>query len=139
MCQAVPTPADRRFRRQCQIGTSVSLLLFVSCSQASLRLHNASISLVLSGIAGAALFAELVSVGMLTLRLRDEFQRILLTRSFIWATLITMALTTIWGFLELHGNGAIPHLDIIWIPCILVSVTAAAKLLIFRQHKVEGE
>lgn len=102
-------------------------------------MHGNLIGLVLSGFAGAAFFAELISVGLLTIHLRDEFQRILLMRSFVWATLITMGLSTIWGFIELHSRGAVPRLHVIWIPMILVSFTAAAKLLIFRQYKPDSE
>jgi hypothetical protein len=139
MCQAAKSPADRRFRRHCQIATVLSLVVFTVCSQAALWLHGNPMGLVLSGFAGAAFFAELVSVGLLTARLRDEFQRTLLMRSFVWATLITMGCTTVWGFIELHSRSTVPHLDVIWIPMILVCFTAAAKLLIFRQYRPESE
>lgn len=139
MRQAAKNPAEREFRRSCQIATGLSLALYVVCSQAALRMHGNPIGLVLSGFAGAAFFAELISVGLLTIRLRDEFQRTLLMRSFVWATLITMGLSTIWGFIELNSRGAVPHLHVIWIPLILVSITAAAKLLIFHRHKPDSE
>ena len=139
MCQAAKSPADRRFRRHCQIATGLSLVVFTVCSQAALRLHGNPMGLVLSGFAGAAFFAELVSVGLFTTRLRDEFQRTLLLRSFVWATLITMGCTTVWGFVEMHSHGTVPHLDVIWIPMILVCFTSAAKLLIFRQYRPESE
>lgn len=139
MCPPVKNAVDRRFRRQCQIATGVSLILYMACSQASLRIHDGPVSLALAGIAGAAFFAELISVGLLVTRLRDEFQRALLTRSFVWATLITMALTSVWGFVELHARSAVPHLNIIWIPIILVVVTAVAKLVIFRQYRPGNE
>jgi len=90
-------------------------------------------------LAGASFFAELIGVGLLVTRLRDEFQRALLTRSFIWATLITMALASIWGFVELHARDTVPHLNIIWIPIVLLVVTAGAKLLIFRQYRPANE
>ena len=139
MCQSIRNPADLQFRRRSQIVTVISLLLFVACSQASARLHGTPIGLVLAGLAGVGFFAELISVGLLITRLRDEFQRILLTRSFIWATIITMALATVWGFIELQARGAVPHLDIIWIPMILICITAAAKLFIFRQYRPEND
>jgi hypothetical protein len=139
MCQAIKNPADLEFRRRCQIATGLCLLLYVLCSQASTRMHSGLAALVLAGIAGAAFFGELISVGLLTTRLRDEFQRTLLIRSFIWATLITMGFATIWGFIELHSRGMVPHLEVIWIPIILLCCTAAAKLLIFRQCRPESE
>ena len=139
MCLPIRNAADRRFRRQCQIATSISLVLYIACIQASSRIHNGAAALTLAGIAGAFFFAELISVGLLVTRLRDEFQRALLTRSFVWATLITMALTTIWGFVELHARDTVPHLNILWIPTILLVVTAGAKLFIFRQYRAENE
>jgi hypothetical protein len=139
MCPPVTNDSNRRFRRQCQIAVASSLVLYVTCSQASLRLHNSATGLVLSGLAGAFFFTEVLSFGLLVTRLRDEFQRILLTRSFVWATLITMCVTTIWGFIELHGHGRVPHLNVIWIPMLLICVTAAAKMLIFRQYRPENE
>ena len=139
MCQSVKSAADRRFRRHCQVIISLSLVFYFACSQASLRFHNAPTGLALAGLAGAAFFTELFTVGVLVTRLRDEFQRTLLMRSFLWGTVITMAFTTVWGFIELHARGAVPHLDLIWIPMILVCVTAAAKLFIFRQYRVEHE
>jgi hypothetical protein len=139
MCLPIRNAADRRFRRQCQIVTSISLILYMACSQASIRIHNGPAGMTLAGIAGASFFAEVFGVGLLVTRFRDEFQRALLTRSFVWATLITMALTTIWGSVELHARGTVPHLDIIWIPIILVVVTAGAKLFIFRQYRPENE
>ncbi|MBV8898449.1 MAG: hypothetical protein JO051_18175 [Acidobacteriaceae bacterium] len=139
MCTAIYNPADHQFRRYCRISTAVSLVLFITCSQASTRLHGSPAGLVLAGLAGAAFFAELISVGLLLTRLRDEFQRALLIRSLLWATLITMALTMIWGFVELQSHGTVPHLDVLWIPLMLVCFTAGAKLLIFRQYRPESE
>jgi hypothetical protein len=139
MCLPVRNAADRQFRRSCQIGVGVSLLLYIVCSQASMRLHNGIPGMVLAGLAGASFFTELVSVGLMVTRLRDEFQRILLTRSFIWATLITMGFATIWGFMEQHASGNVPHLDVLWIPVILVCVTAGAKVFIFRQYRPASE
>ena len=139
MREIVKRLENRQFRRKCQLAAGASMLIYIVCSQAAQRIPERRLSVVLAGIAGAAFFAELVSVGMLVTRFRDEFQRVLLVRSFVWATLGTMALTTVWGFMELHGRGQVPHLDVIWVPIILVCATAAAKVLIFRQHRAVYE
>jgi hypothetical protein len=139
MCQASRNPSDRLFRRRCQIIVSSCLVLFLACSQLSLRYPNGAFSLMLAGFAGAFFFAELIGVGLLFFRIRDEFQRILLTRSFVWATIITMAFTTIWGFIELHSHDRLGRLPFLCIPIILICVTAAAKLLIFRQYRSPSE
>jgi hypothetical protein len=139
MCEPVRNPTDRRFRRKCQVVAAVSLLLYMVCSQASQRVVDRRLGVVLAGIAGVAFFAELTSVALMITRLRDEFQRALLVRSFLWATVATMAFTTVWGFIEMHGRGQVPHLDVIWVPLILVCATAVAKVLIFRQHRAAYE
>jgi hypothetical protein len=139
MCQPIRNEADRQFRRKCQIVTGLSLVVFVMCSQGSLRMHRGPLDLAVAGVAGAAFFAELVSVGLLVGRLRDEFQRALLLRSFLWATVITMAVATIWGFIELRAHNTVPHVDVIWVPVLLVCLTAVAKLLIFRQYRPASE
>ena len=139
MCPPVRIAADRRFKRRCQIIGCWCLVFYIVCSQLSLRFPHTPFSLVLAGLGGAFFFAEVVSLGFLVFRVRDEFQRILLTRSLVWATAVTMAISTVWGFVELRGHGAVPHLDIIWIPILLLCVTAAAKVLIFRQFKSPAE
>ena len=139
MCESVKNPVYRQFRRRCQVAAGASLSIYVVCSQASQRISDRRLGVVLAAVAGAAFFTELISVGLLITRLRDEFQRALLVKSFLWATVGTMALTTVWGFMELHGRGQVPHLDVIWVPMMLVCATALAKVFIFRQHRVAYE
>jgi hypothetical protein len=52
---------------------------------------------------------------------------------------ITIAVVTIWGFVELRADGTVPHVGVIWVPILLVCLTAAAKLLIFRQYRPASE
>ncbi len=139
MCQEAKSENNRRLRRRCRIAVGLCLLTYSVCSQTALRVENASFRLALSGVAGAAFFAELVSVGILITRLRDEFQRMLLLRSFLWGTLVTMAFATIWGFMEVHGGSEIPHINLLWVPIALICITAGAKLLIFRKYRPESD
>lgn len=139
MCQPITTVAGKRFKRQCQVATATSLILYLVCSQLSLHLHTGLLSLVLAGLSGAFFFAELVSFGTLVFGIRDEFQRILLTRAFLAASLITMAFTTVWGFVELHAHGSVPHLHLLAIPLMLILLTTAAKVFIFRQYRSPSE
>jgi hypothetical protein len=139
MCQTVRNEADRQFRRKCQIAAGLGLVMFVMCSQGSLRMHRGPVDLALAGLAGSAFFTELVSVGLLIGRLRDEFQCALVLRSFVWATVITMAVVTIGASLRLRAHGTVPHVGVIWVPMLLVCLTAAAKLLNFREYRPASE
>jgi hypothetical protein len=134
MCQPVKNPADLKYRRRCQRAASLCLVAYLFCFY-HLRPATGPLSLIVSGIAGAFYFGLFVSLGLMVVRKFDEFQRILLAQSFIWATVITMSITTIWGFIELGSHGAVPRLPIVFLPIFLLCVTAAAKLLIFRQHR----
>jgi hypothetical protein len=71
--------------------------------------------------------------------MRDEFQRVLLTQSFVWATVITMGFATVWGFVETFSHGTVPHFPVILVPAVLSLTTAAAKVFIFRKHKSPAE
>lgn len=51
MCQTVRNEADRQFRRKCQIATGLGLVMFVMCSQGSLRMHRGPVDLALAGLA----------------------------------------------------------------------------------------
>ena len=137
MCEGVRTLADRRYVRRCQIGAGACLLLYVAGSQLVTRTPQGPLATALAVISGLGFFGELVCVGLLTLRKLDEFQRVLMIRSFLWATIVTMGLTTVWGYVELSARRSIPRLDFIWIPVLLLCVTAAAKLLIFRHHRAD--
>jgi hypothetical protein len=128
-------PADRLFRRRCQIVGSMCLVLYIASSQLSLRVGQGPRGLTLAGLGGAFFFGEIIAVTFLVVRIRDEFQRTLLTQSFLWASVLTMAFATIWGFIELHGHDTLPHIPILIVPFLLITLAAAAKLIIFRQHK----
>jgi hypothetical protein len=139
MSECTIRPADRLFRRRCQAVASACLVLYIACSQLSLHAGTGPLGLTLAGLAGASIFGEFVAVTFLVVRIRDEFQRVLLTQSFLWASVLTMAFATIWGMIELHSHDTVPHIPILVVPFILIILTAAAKLIIFRQHKSPAE
>jgi hypothetical protein len=139
MSECTIRSADRLFRRRCQIAASACLVLYIACSQLSLHAGRGPIGLTLAGLGGAAFFGEVVAIAFLAVRIRDEFQRALLTQSFLWASVLTMALVTVWGFIELHSHDTLPRIPILIVPFLLIVLTAAAKLIIFRQHKSPAE
>lgn len=132
-------PADRQFRRRCQIAGSACLLLYIACSQLSMHVGRNALGYTLAGLAGASIFGEVVALTFLAVRIRDEFQRVLLTQSFLWASVLSMAFATIWGMIELHNHDTLPHVPILIVPFVLIVLTAAAKLIIFRHHKSPAE
>lgn len=126
---------NRRYQR----ATIAFFLTYIVLSQVTTHLHQGPLRLLCAGLSGGAFFFILVIAGMRIMNMRDEFQRILLTRSFVWATVITMGFATTWGFVETFSHGTIPRFPIILMPVILILTTAAAKVLIFRKHKSPSE
>ena len=136
MCEAlIKTPAERAFKRTCQTAAASCLLVYITASQAALRVHGTLSVTLLAALSGAAFFGELLAVTFLMVRIRDEFQRTLLIQSFLWASAITMALTFIIGAVELDTHEAFGRTPIIFVPLLLITLTALAKVLIFRQHR----
>ena len=138
-CCQPNNPADRKFIRRGQKITSVCLVAYLVCAQIIRDKPVTPTRIACAALAGAFFFALLVNTASIILRRFDEFQRVLLTRSFLWATVITMGFATIWGFAELFSHDTIPHVSLVWLPLILVLITTAAKVFIFRQHKSPTE
>lgn len=78
-------------------------------------------------------------MAFLAVRIRDEFQRTLLARSFCWASVITFALATVWGCVEMQAHGVVPHIPYLVIPGTTILLTTIAKLVIFRQNQAPAE
>jgi hypothetical protein len=135
MGRTLTNPLDRRFIRCCQVVACAGVAIYVPASQAAMRMDSPLVKIPMATLAGLAFFSELVAVGLLVSRKMDEFQRVLLVRSFVWATVVTMGLVTVWGFVDLCSHHTLGRVDIIWVPMVLIGITAAAKLLIFRQYK----
>ena len=128
-----PSPAKRTLRRRYQAAAIACLLGYF------LFLYGIPVTgtphLVLAGVAGVFWFGLLVFAGLVVIGRFDEFQRILIARSFIWASILTMGIITLWGFVEMASHNTVPHFPIIFLPVLLLVITAAAKLFIFRQHR----
>ena len=128
-------PPARPLARRYQIFGIVGLLGYLVLSQIALRLPHGLLHTALLALSGAFFFGELVCVGLLVNLKFDEFQRVLLVRSFLWATVITMGLCCIWGFAELGSHGALTHFPLVMLPVVLLVLTALTKVLIFRRHR----
>ncbi len=135
MCNTLRNPANRPYIRRCQAAACLSLVGYLLLSQASLRFPVGPLHTTLAGLSGVCFFAELIAVALLAYRKFDEFQRILLVRSFLWATVITMGLTTIWGFAELGSHNTLPHFPLAMLVIVLIVLTAFTKVLIFRRNR----
>ena len=75
----------------------------------------------------------LVSTGTYLNRETDEFQRNLLVQSLLGGMGVTLALTTVWGYLE--GFVHAPHLDPIWVYPIFWFATALSYPVVRMRYR----
>jgi peptidoglycan/LPS O-acetylase OafA/YrhL len=88
-------------------------------------------------VAGVSMVAMLVAAAVGLARQRDEFQRKLLTEAMMWGVGGMLAITTVWGLLEVHTS--IPKMEILMNFPIFMVITAIAKVVIFRRNPVGSE
>jgi hypothetical protein len=86
---------------------------------------------------GVTMVAMLVAAAIGFARQRDEFQRKLLTEAMIWGVGGMLAITTVWGLLETHTS--IPRMDILLNFPIFITITAIAKVVLFRRNPAGNE
>jgi hypothetical protein len=84
-----------------------------------------------------SMVAMLIAAAICLARQRDEFQRKLLTQSMIWGIGGMLAITTIWGLLEVHTS--IPQMDVMLNFPIFVIITAIAKVTLLRRNPASEE
>lgn len=63
----------------------------------------------------------------------DEFQRNVLIEAILWGFGLTMALTTVWGFLEFHAEA--PALPSFWVFPIFCGAMGLAQVLVARRYR----
>jgi hypothetical protein len=111
---AQPKPASRRryLRRIWPTWIVYVALLLAS----KWLLENAGPAGVLKYLVAIAPAFPLVGViflvGQLMYGKEDEFQRALWAEAMLWGTALTLAATTIWGFLEIAG---VPSIRLYWV------------------------
>jgi hypothetical protein len=132
-------PQDRRsiiFYRRAAVTAFIAYLTLNFCLDFA---HGTSSRLVLTTLAGTLFVGFVVFVSLLVMRCVDEFQRVLLNRAFVVATFVTLGLVAVWGHVEAFSGVPLASVPIVVVPIMLICITAAAKLLIFRRYKSPAE
>ena len=88
----------------------------------------------LAAIAPAApMVGVIVALGLYLAQEADEFRRVQLVQAMLWGIGLTLAVTTVWGFLESFAGA--PRLPLTWVFPIFCLGMAAAQLLIRRWYR----
>jgi hypothetical protein len=96
--------------------TAAVLYLAAIVAAVSLLHDRTQVSFLAVAIAllpGLAVVLMIAAIARLMLEMNDEFQRLLIVRQALVATAITLAITSVWGMLEIFTN--VPRLELFWV------------------------
>lgn len=102
-------PAQRRYLRRFFPAMTAYVVVLFACTWAAKTYDpQGAVLFLLSLLPALPILAVIAVMGMYLTEERDEFIRARLVTSMIGGIGITLAFTTVWGFLE--QGGVVPHL-----------------------------
>jgi len=131
-CRSPLSEADRRAVIRYRRWSAGLFLLFLGVNYLLEHQQAGHAKTALALVTGTSFFAFCVAIARLVMSRLDEFQRVLMTRSFLWATFITMGLVSVWSYWEEFAGGV--HLPLLDVPVALIVMTAVVKVVVFRQN-----
>ena len=96
------------------------------------RAHG-PLAFALAAIPALPLIGAMVLIARYIHEETDEFKRAVIVEAILWATGLTMVLTTLWGFIELFNP--IVRLSAVWIVTIFCFMVVISKFLVRRRYQ----
>jgi hypothetical protein len=126
--------AIRRFRFRCYASAAL-VVLFTIIAVASFRLMHLHgvVAYLIAILPALPILWALVAVGQYLAEEKDEFQRALHVQYLLWGIGGTLAVTTVWGYLEDFVR--VPRLDLIYIYPIFWLFVAIAMPVVRRRYR----
>lgn len=132
-CRPITDPTDRRLIFLYERAAMALLVLYFALGYVQMHQSKAVVQIPLGILCGILFFGFSLACSLLTYRCLDEFQRQLLIKSFVWGALLTAALASVAGHIEMIDPNF--HIPLIAFPEALIFLSSAIKVLIFRKHK----
>jgi hypothetical protein len=99
------TPAARRYTIRFFTAMAAYVIALFSVAWYVPRFHpTGALVYSLAVMPAIPILAVIVVVGLYLAEEKDEFQRTVLVQSMLWSIGLTLATTTVWGFLEAFAN-----------------------------------
>lgn len=129
------SPIQRRFTIQMWVVAGLCIL-FALVTAFSFRFGHpgAMLAYPLAILPSLPILGALVCTGTYLAEEPDEFQRSLLIQSLLGGIGVTLAATTIWGYLE-HFVHTTPHFDAIWVYPIFWFATALSNPVVRLRYR----
>ena len=128
----ISNPAQSRYVVRMFVA-AVLCIVFSSLAAAGFKVWHLKgvVAWVVAAVSALPIVATLAVTGAYLSEEKDEFQRNLYIESLLGGIAATLAVTTIWGFLEDFVQA--PHLRLVWIfPMFWIFVTAAFPVIRLR-------
>lgn len=113
-----PITRNPAFARQTKRMVPIMLVYVAGIMLATLLVDRDAplgpLAFVLALLPGLAMVAMIWAMGRFLIELEDEYLRMLEVRKVIIATGVTLAVTSVWGILELYSD-AVPHLPVFYV------------------------
>ena len=105
--------AQRRYNRRVILASLAYAVLLVGEQYVLHRaLVSASAGYALAVLPALPIIAIFVFVGRYLVEEQDEYLRMRMIRQILWSTGITLAITTMWGFME---DAGLPHVPMFYV------------------------
>jgi hypothetical protein len=136
-CQ-IPTAANGRYVRRMAIMLGFYMVSLVASISILRHLHpNHVATILLALLPSIAIVGTIAVVGLYLKEESDEFQRMLLIQSLLWGMGCTLAITSVWGFLEMFADA--PHLPQFYVFVIFWAIVSFAGGLISRRYRTSAD
>lgn len=92
---------------------------------------SGAMGVMLAVAPAAPLIIAIAAMGLYVMEEEDEFQRTIQTQSFVLATMIALAVCTVWGFLDQYE--IVPHAEM-WVVFPIFAIALAPSNLIVKSR-----
>ena len=126
------TPAQKRYKKRMWAAMAAYVVLVVAATYVLRRdLVAGPAAWLLALTPAAAILGVIAAMGLYLKEEDDEFQRAVVVEGLLWGIGATLALTTVWGFLEVYVEA--PKLPSFWSFPIFCGVFGIAQPLVRRR------
>ena len=111
----MPPICESRAERRYNLRIGIAMGLYIVLLAAEHRLMGAIVApaarYLIAALPALPVMACFVVMGFYLAEERDEYLRVRFAQQALWATGLTLAVATLWGFLE---DAGLPHLPMYW-------------------------
>lgn len=126
--------AQRRFVRSSMLSAGLVIVLAVLAAAAFRFWHLKGLAAYpVAALPALPILWVLIETGRYLADEKDEFQQNLLVQCLLGGIGGTLAVTTVWGYMEDFARA--PRLDLIWVYPIFWLFVGIAKLVVYRRYR----